>query len=64
MSIQSVSIHYPSSASNGLLMFPAGVSGKFKIAAVSHTDNILFEWSIKYLIKNLYPRDHDSRYDH
>jgi hypothetical protein len=64
MSIQSVSIHYPSSASDGLLTFPAGVIRKFKIAAVSHTGNIVFEWSVKYLIKNLYPRDHDSRYDH
>jgi hypothetical protein len=53
MSIQSVSIHYPSSASDGLLMSPAGVRGKFKIAAISHTGNIVFEWSAKYLIKNL-----------
>jgi hypothetical protein len=64
MSIQSVSIYYPSSASDGLLMFPAGAIGKFKIAAVSHTGNIVFEWSVKYLIKNLHPRDHDSKYDH
>jgi len=39
MTIQEVSIHYPSSASDGLLMFPAGVRGQFKIAAISNTGN-------------------------
>jgi hypothetical protein len=53
MTNQTVSIHYPSSASDGLLMFPAGVRGQFKIAAISNTGNTVFEWSVKYHIKHL-----------
>jgi hypothetical protein len=53
MTIQAVSIHYPRSASEGLLMFPAGVRGQLKIAGISHTGNTVFEWSVKYHIKHL-----------
>jgi hypothetical protein len=53
MTIQAVSIHYPSSASDGLFMFPAGVRGQLKKAAISYTGNTVFEWSVKYHIKHL-----------
>ena len=40
---------HPSSASDGLLMFPAGVTGQFKMAAITHTGNTVFEWYVKYI---------------
>jgi len=54
LSCQAVLIHCLSYASDGLLMFPAGINSSFKIPAIPNIGSIVSLWMVcNYHIKNL-----------